>query len=203
MRGAVPVRHSAVPHPGTTVRTSARHACHLDDPPGKPARTPRRGELWRGVLFWLALALSSPACAGSAQAQGSKAVKIDQIRAHLFYERSGRLSKNIAPPASFGGFNTMIGEGDAEEPAQDVLIVVELSGPKDELVQRPLTITVSHPGGKRPPSKREFKDGLLFGESGKVAKAMYAENATCSPMRVAASMGASTKQIAIDFKCGE
>lgn len=164
---------------------------------------PTRTAGWqRGALFWLALAGTAGALPHHAQAQ-SKTAKIEAIRAYLFYERSGRLSKNIAPPASFSGFNTMIGEGDAEEPAEDILIAVELSGPKDEYLKQPLTISVSYPTGKRAGSKREFRDGILFGEGGKVTKAVYAENATCSPLRVAATVGRSAKSITIDFKCGE
>lgn len=196
-----PFRQSQ-PKRETTVSMSLRRSSHPHASPGKPAHGQGVAGPCRGASFWLAFIAVFAGSVGGAHAEG-KAVKIDNIRAHLFYEHMGRLSKSIALPTSFSGFNTMIGEGDAEEPAQDLLIVVELSGPKNAYIKRPLTIIVSHPGGNRPSSKREFKEGLSFGESGKIAKALYVENATCSPLRAAASIGASTKQIVIDFRCGE
>jgi len=47
-----------------------------------------------------------------APAQTPQAI-IQSIRVQLYYEQSGTLSANIAPPAKFSGWNTVIGQLEA------------------------------------------------------------------------------------------
>jgi hypothetical protein len=132
----------------------------------------------------------------------STAVTIDDIQVHLFLEISGALSKNVAPPAAPALWNTIIGEGDAEEPANDFLVVVHLSGAPGKFVKQSLIVTVGRAGEKKPISERRFET-LLFGPEGKLTKPVFVTNATCAPVRITASTGSIRKSTNVDFRCGE
>ena len=76
-------------------------------------------------------------------------VAIEHIGAQLLYSGSGTLSRDIAPPATFSGWNTVIGEGDAKGSAADVLVSVTLTTPSDELaLDTPLTVSARTAAGK-------------------------------------------------------
>src|SRR3712207_7607316 len=96
-----------------------------------PLRKAKRS--YRCLLASVLLSLGLAAGGTPASAQGN-VTKVDEIRAQLFYERSGRLSQNIAPPAKFESRNTVIGEGHAEGPAGDILVSVLLSGPAGKVL---------------------------------------------------------------------
>lgn len=67
--------------------------------------------------------------------QAGSAPTVGAFRMQLFYEDSGRLSKDISPPVEFTGWNTIIGEGSAEEAASDLLVTVEVRGPPGESIE--------------------------------------------------------------------
>jgi hypothetical protein len=56
--------------------------------------------------------------------QHSEKEGLDDIRAQFFYQTTGTLSQNVAPPAKFTIHNAVIGEGDLKEPADDLLVSV-------------------------------------------------------------------------------
>ena len=64
--------------------------------------------------------------AGAAMAQ----VAVAEIRAQIFLERSGKLSDNLIG-ANKALHNTVIGEGDAGEPAEAVLVTLIFTGAKN------------------------------------------------------------------------
>ena len=151
----------------------------------------------------IAIALIMATANGPTQARAKdEAVTIDDIQVRLFKEISGTLSKNVAPPTAPALWNTIIGEGDAEEPANDFLISVFLSGPAGKLIKQPLVVTVTRTGQKTAIAKRRF-ESLLFGSSGKATKPVFVTNATCAPVTIAASTGSTQKSANIDFRCGE
>ena len=156
----------------------------------------------RPILSLVAL-FCAASLADTAQAKGqATAAKIDELRVQLFYERSGALSPSIAPPAKFEAWNTMIGEGDAKEPANDLIVSAVLSVKTDQAnVSTPFRITVKGKGGKVL-AERTFK-GLFF-SGGKVVKAVLVPNAACAgPLNVEASLGAERKRTSVTLACGE
>jgi len=119
-----------------------------------------------------------------------------------FLEISGTLSKNVAPPAASALWNTIIGGGDAGEPADDFLVLVFLSGPADKFVRQPLIATVVRAGQKKPIGERRFET-LLFGREGRLTKPVLVTNVTCETARITASTGSIRKSTNVDFRRGE
>ena len=150
-----------------------------------------------GPLVGAALELA----AGVAPAQSPQPAVAD-IKAYLIYESSGTLSDNIAPPVKFHGWNTLIGEGDARQPANDVLVMAVVSGPRGSLVPGPLSLTISDRRTKRILVSRTI-DNLLFGANGEVTKGVFVPDATCTPLEIEASIGASRRSTTLDFACAE
>ena len=153
--------------------------------------------MMRGVLAAWLIAL-----AGAAQA--ADGFSIENLRAHLFYERSGTLSENVlvSKPVFW---NTVIGEGEVKEPASNVLIVVELVGPEDASSETPVTIEVfSDRDGWQQIARKSFDFVYTVpGNRPTVARALWVEDATCSPMRIIAKHGTDEMKAEIPFACGE
>ncbi|HEX8512113.1 MAG TPA: hypothetical protein VF688_03305 [Allosphingosinicella sp.] len=129
------------------------------------------------------------------------APKVGAFRMQLFYESSGRLSKDISPPVEFTGWNTIIGEGSAEEGANDLLVSVEVRGPAGEFIEQPLTL-VARAGGKVL-AQRRF-EGLLTNVEGRTWKALWLNDVGCAgTIEVTATIGRSTRKSEISLDCGE
>jgi hypothetical protein len=130
------------------------------------------------------------------------AARLDAIGVQLFYETTGNLSPNIAPPTSFTLWNTIIGEGDAKEPANDLVITAHLSVPVDEAnVNVPLTIKVTKRDGTIV-AQRTFKS--LFFKGGRTVKAVFVPDATClGQTKIEALFGSQRKNVTLQLNCGE
>ena len=130
--------------------------------------------------------------------------EIGTIRAHLVYEETGRLSADILSQPDFAGWNSIIGEGSAEEYANDVLVLVEVvGGGGQENVDTPLEIVARDAEGSVR-ARRRFSDGLLTSDQGRVWKALWLPDSTCAGhIEITASLGQSTRRAAIDLDCGE
>lgn len=141
----------------------------------------------------LALALvAAPAPAG--------ATEIGRIRAHLVYENSGMLSPDILTQQDFAGWNTIIGEGSAEEPANDLLVLVELV--RDDGSRAPLRIVVRD-GRGRTVAQRTIAGPFLF-EEASVWKPLLVQDVGCAgTVRITATVGRSTRSASVDLDCGE
>lgn len=130
---------------------------------------------------------------------------IESVRAQLFYELSGTLSGNIAsPPSRFSGWNTVIGEGDAKEAAQDLLVTVRLksNGADGFLTEAPLVITARNGAGKLLGSRSIT--GILVPYEGSVATALWINNATCAgKLTIEAKLGKEVKRATVALDCGE
>jgi hypothetical protein len=129
---------------------------------------------------------------------------LQDIRVQLFYELSSTLSPNIAPPATFSGWNTVIGEGDAKEAAQDVLVTVRLKGDGVDaiLTETPLVITARNGAGKVLATRTV--NGVLVPYEGTVSTALWVNNATCAgKLSIEAKMGAQVKRTQVALDCGE
>ena len=146
-----------------------------------------------------AIMFAAPACL----AEESTPVAVTGIRVMLFYEYSGRFSPDIAPPADVSLWNTVIGEGSAEEPASDYVVIVDLAGPQGAYIEKPvLTIAVKSKGDGKVLAQREAS-GLLFNVEGKASRVLFVTEATCIPAAITAIAGKSRKTIDMEFNCGE
>ncbi|POR50359.1 hypothetical protein [Bosea psychrotolerans] len=135
-------------------------------------------------------------------------VSVAEIRAQIFLERSGKLSDNLIG-ANKALHNTVIGEGDAGEPADAVLVTLVFTGAKntrssDKIARDLASITVKQRArtGEKTLLRRVY-GGFLFGESGRIHKAFLLDNATCAPLDIEVKVGRSTKSAKLDFTCGE
>ncbi len=129
---------------------------------------------------------------------------IQSIAIQLFYEMSGTLSGDIAPPRTFSGWNTVIGEGDAKEAAQDVLVTVRLKGDGQDalMTETPLIITARNSAGKVIGTRTVT--GILVPYEGTVATALWVNNATCAgKFTVEAKLGKQVKKTVVGLDCGE
>jgi hypothetical protein len=158
----------------------------------------------RPLAYALTSALFIAAFCAPAHAQ----VAIDEIRAQLFLERSGKLSENLVGTRK-ALFNTVIGEGDAGEPADAILVTLGFTGARntkssDKIARDLASITVRQQAktGERILLRRVY-GGFLFGETGRIHKAFLLDNATCAPLEIEVKVGRSRKEAKLDFACGE
>jgi hypothetical protein len=141
------------------------------------------------------------AVAAAATQAAAPAATIGDIRMHLFYQETGRLSPDISPPSEFVGWNTIIGEGSAEESAEDLLIVAELRTLGEQSLRGPLTITAR--AGRRLLAQRRF-DSILTSEQGRVFLPLWLKEVGCAgEIRVEVSYGRQRKGEALALNCGE
>ena len=156
------------------------------------------------VLALLALFAAPSAIARAPADTPPPQPTLESIRVQLYYELSGSLSANIAPPATFSGWNTVIGEGDAKEAAQDVLVSVHLTGNGVDafLTETPLVITARNGAGKVIGTRSI--NGVLVPYQGTVSNVLWLQNATCvGKLNIEARFGKMVKKTAVNLDCGE
>jgi hypothetical protein len=135
----------------------------------------------------------------------AQAAEVGKIRIHLVYEETGRLSRDIAPPAEFTGWNTVIGEGSAEEAANDALVLVEVRAARgEESIAQPLSIVVRNAKGKVLGQRRIPGPDLLLSDGGRVWKPLWLSNVGCAgTVKVTATLGRSARTSSVALDCGE
>ena len=121
----------------------------------------------------------------------------------LWYEETGRLSPNIAPPQTVTLWNTCIGAGDAEENANDVLFTAEVRTSGQQNVTQSVTLTAT---GRRGAvlARRTFSN-ILTGDSGTVSLPLWVRDVGCGTgeVRFSARLGNQNPSVMIDFAGGE
>ena len=135
----------------------------------------------------------------------AQAQQVGQIRAHLVYEDTGRLSEDLIARPDFAAWNTIIGSGEAEEPANDVLLLVEViaAGGGEENISTPLEIVARGEDG-RVLGRRRFRDSLYTSEQGRVWKALWLPDSTCAGrIDITAILGSTRRSAQINLGCGE
>lgn len=135
-------------------------------------------------------------------------IVIKDIKAQLFLERSGKFSDNIVG-SNKTFHNTVIGEGDAGEPADAVLVTITFEGTKNSRASDKVAsalgqvkVTQTSKQGKKILLNRVY-GGMLFGDSGLTHKAFIVDGATCAPLEIEAKIGKSSKTAKLEFNCGE
>lgn len=136
------------------------------------------------------------------------ALKVTAIEARLFYGHSGRLSDDLLKrnPA-FSGWNTVIGEGESGEPADDLLISIRLEPlgkrtPGESVyTNQPVTITAM--AGGKVIRKRTFT-GILTNGQGIAWKALYLADIGCiGDLKINVVAGNQRRNASLPFHCGE
>lgn len=141
----------------------------------------------------------------AAPASAADGVTLGKLTAQLYYKNSGTLSRDVLnrnPPVSF--WNTGAGEGDAQEPAEDMVVSVTLANAGDDgvFLDETLELWVTNSKGKEI-ARRNFK-GILVPYQGKVSNPLWLQDIQCAGLLVmhAKFRGKETKaQISLD--CGE
>lgn len=154
--------------------------------------------IWSLPLILVSASLLSPAIAQTAL----PAPQVEQIKVQLYYSLTGRLSVDIANDPDFMGWNTIIGEGGAEEPADDMLVSVRVTGDPHTGKHAPLKIVAKNGKGKII-DQRTVK-AILFGSNGTAWVPMWLRDVGCvGRLNITVSMGKSVKTQTIDLHCGE
>lgn len=130
------------------------------------------------------------------------AVHLDRPQVRLWYEESGRLSEDIAPPKTLTLWNTIIGEGDVEENANDALFTVHVRTTGEQNVDQPLLLTATDKAGKTL-AQRTFKS-ILTSKEGDAVLPLWVRDIGCAGTVVfSARIGTERQSFSIDFPCGE
>lgn len=154
----------------------------------------------------LALALSllavAPQDAVEREADDPTGLSVAGIKAQLWYEHTGRLSDDILT-GDFMLWNTLIGEGGAEEPASDVLISVKVSSSEGErFVNVPLVVELIDEDGVVLES--QTASSLLTSQQGDSVQAFLFKDRTCAgDIQIRATLGAEVLSEPVVFACGE
>jgi len=151
----------------------------------------------RAVFLAVLTTFALPAAVGAAD-EG----KIVSVQARLAYESTGVFSVNIAPPSNFTAWNTIIGEGDAREPANDLFVSVTIRAARKHFNgSTALTLMLRSKKG-RVIASRHFK-GLFFRDE-TVVKNLYVQDAAClGEVDVSAEYGAAKVVHSLALNCGE
>lgn len=131
-------------------------------------------------------------------------IRIGAVRAHLYYQRSGVLSEDlVAWRPHFNGWNTVIGEGDAEEPAENLLVVATVVNPGGEAwLNEKLTLRVTGEKGRQ--IKERVFSGLLLADKGTLHLPMWLDDAGCiGPVTISATFRGKSVAGTLQLMCGE
>lgn len=133
----------------------------------------------------------------------TKGIDLGRIQVQLWYEETGRLSADITPPAEFITWNTIIGEGQAEEIANDVLMTVEvLSSGREENVDIPLTMEVRDSEGRIVATRTVAS--VLTSPQGRSVKGLWVPDIGCAgEITFRAQLGRLSRRVELNFPCGE
>lgn len=129
-------------------------------------------------------------------------ITLEAVTMRLAYEGTGTLSDNIAPPAQFSGFNTVIGEGSAAEPANDILVTAVLAAPGETNGEEKLVIVARRTSDRKVLAGRIIEHPFV-GKAGKSYRSILIQDATCDGVEVTVTYGKQRKIAAVPFKCGE
>lgn len=141
----------------------------------------------------------------------AKPYMIGAIRAQLWYPNTGRLSKDILADKKFVLWNTIIGEGSAEEQSLHTLVTVEIIGrPGDDATDREVEVVCELTKGQRSRSKvlaKRVEAPQNMGKTGRWLIPVWITDHPNVPMKVTATLkgqGAPIKKTAtVNYNGGE
>nr|WP_137678231.1 hypothetical protein [Parerythrobacter lutipelagi] len=139
-------------------------------------------------------------------------IGIEDIRAHLFLTHNGTLSDDIlAEGSGFVGWNTIIADELTRGPADDVLVVVEVSSGSEDYIADPLEIWVTasqrgpgEDGGPLVEIGRRTVQGMVLGSDGRASAALYLPDSTCAgQLTIHARLRGEERTRKLHLYCGE
>lgn len=139
-----------------------------------------------------------------------QSITLGDIQVRLFYKGTGRLSEDVlSRKQEFVFHNTIIGEGDAEESADDLLISVPMSAGKfgtaddnHKYTDSPVEIVARDVEGKVL-GRRMYK-GVLTSYEGTEHKVLWLNDVTCAGrVTITARYARTTKTANLVMGCGE
>jgi hypothetical protein len=147
---------------------------------------------------------AAAACLSIASAQAQE-IRLGDLRAHLYLERSGKLSDDLLAIRSPKLADVPRGEGVFGEPANTVVLNVQLLGapntqPKHATAM--VNITTTNRTGQRRTETRPLM-GFVFGEDGKLNRPVVLDNVTCSKVEIEVKSRAAAKRAVLEFTCTE
>jgi hypothetical protein len=164
---------------------------------------------------FLILALSQIIFIGKLFAQ-KPIYSIKNIQAHLFYnldndsdtsKYAGTLSENIIDKKDFALWNTIIGEGSAQAPSDQLFVIIEILGKGSTNDERTLRVTCK--SNEKVAIKQETKFSI-FTINNKYCYAMILNDVGCAEVEIVAEIiNSKTTKVEsslskiIDFECGE
>ncbi len=155
----------------------------------------------------IALTASFAICEHVSKRRSVPDFKVAGISAQLYYESTGKMSRDVLSQPGFALFNTFIGGGDAETSSETTMVVVEITCPKEQInapKARKLTVKVIQ-GSKVianqqlafpfvQPTGKVFMPVLIYGHNEKAMKVTATITGQAHP---------STLTKVIDFSAGE
>jgi hypothetical protein len=154
------------------------------------------------MKFAMTLVAATLACATPAVAQD---VRLGDVRAHLYLERSGKLSDDLLAQKNAKLADLPRGEGVFGEPANTLILNVTLLGAPNTQPKHAtalVNITTTNRTGQRRTETRPLM-GFVFGEDGKLNRPIVLENVTCSKVEIEVKSRGAAKRAELPFTCTE
>lgn len=139
----------------------------------------------------------------TASSGASGPLAVESVHPRLFYNHSGTVSPLIT--REFALWNTIIGEGAAEEPSNATLVDVIVTGDRGSYTpEARVDLTVTHSRTGKLIAKQSVEVGILS-ESGKFHAAFWLANTGCEPLTISAKLQGSRQSLEaqVPFACGE
>lgn len=132
-------------------------------------------------------------------------VRVLELRASVFLERSGRLSDDLLKMPGAKLVNMPHGQGEFGEPANTVVFSVVLSGQRNttpKYAAAVVNITQTGRTGQKTVSKKAL-EGFAFGPEGTLIRPIILEGATCQSIEIEVKTQRSAKSASLAFECPE
>ncbi|MGL4240902.1 MAG: hypothetical protein ACRCTI_07290 [Beijerinckiaceae bacterium] len=154
------------------------------------------------MKFVAPLAAALAACASPAFAQE---IRLGDLRAHLYLERSGKLSDDLLSQKSLKLTDLPRGEGAFGEPANTLILNVTLLGAPNTQPKHAsalVNITTTNRTGQRRTETRPLL-GFVFGDDGRLNRPIVLDNITCSKVEIEVKSRGAAKRAELPFTCTE
>ncbi len=150
-----------------------------------------RASIAAGLLF---------AAAGASRAAE---LRILDVKAYVFLEHAGKLSDDIVGAPAL--IDAPRGGAPGGDTATGLMLDFTFQGDKNfspKYATATVDLTQTNHAGQQIVFHKAFT-GFVFGADGIEHKAVFLENATCSPLAVDVHAGRTHKQVKLDFSCTE
>ncbi len=132
-------------------------------------------------------------------------IRLGDLSAHLYLERSGRLSDDLFALKSPNLKDVPRGEGVFGEPANMLVLNVQLLGAPNtqpKYASAMVNITTTNRAGQRRIETRPLL-GFVFGADGRLNRPVVLDNVTCSKVEIEVKSRSAAKRAELAFTCSE